>query len=121
MALIGNEHTFRHLGEHLLRCIQSEHYHFTMPNYGCTAINRVRESAVTFINQNTGYTYPTVNRLANYLIGLVADPNWTGDINSHVDQIEAMITQYSNPWPTVDGNAGCLTDRFDQKCRLSYS
>ena len=63
------------------------------------------KAAVTFINQNTVYTYPTVDRLTNYLVGLVADPNWTEDVNSHVDQIENMITQYSNPWPTVDGNA----------------
>ena len=63
------------------------------------------KAAVTFINQNTVYTYPTVDRLTNYLVGLVADPNWTEDVNSHVDQIENMIAQYSNPWPTVDGNA----------------
>ena len=43
--------------------------------------------------------------MANYLVGLVADPNWTGDVNSHVDQIENMIAQYSSAWPTVDGNA----------------
>ena len=35
------------------------------------------KAAVTFINQNTVYTYPTVNRLTNYLVGLVADPIWT--------------------------------------------
>ena len=63
------------------------------------------KAAVTFINQNTVYTYPTVDRLTNYLVGLVADPNWTEDVNSHVDQIENMITQYSNPWPTVDWNS----------------
>lgn len=63
------------------------------------------KAAITFINQNTVYTYPTIDRLTNYLVGLVADPNWTEDVKSHVDQIETMIAQYSNPWPTVDGNS----------------
>ena len=63
------------------------------------------KAAVTFINQNTVYSYPSVDRLTNYLVGLVADPNCTeADVKSHVDQIETMIAQYSNPWPTVDGN-----------------
>jgi male sterility protein len=63
------------------------------------------KAAVTFINQNTVYTYPTIDRLTNYLVSLVADPNWTEDVKSHVDQIENMIAQYSNPWPMVNGNA----------------
>ena len=65
------------------------------------------KAAATFVNQNTVYTYPTVDRLTNYLVGLVADPipNWTEDVKNHVDHIETMITQYSQPWPTVDGNS----------------
>lgn len=63
-------------------------------------------AAVSFINQNTVYAYPTVDRLTNYLVSLVSDPsNWTEGIKSHVDEIEAMIAQYSSPWPTVNGNA----------------
>ena len=63
------------------------------------------KAAITFINQNTVYAYPTVDRLTNYLVSLVADPNRTEDVKSHVDQIETMIAQYSNSWPTVKGNA----------------
>jgi FlaA1/EpsC-like NDP-sugar epimerase len=63
------------------------------------------KAAGAFINQNTVYNYPTVDRLTNYLVSLVADPNQAEDIQSHVDQIETMITQYSNPWPTVIGKA----------------
>jgi hypothetical protein len=67
--------------------------------------SEIAKAAVSFINQNTVYTYPTVDRLTNYLVRLVSDPNWTEDIKSHVDQIETMITQYSNPWPMINGNA----------------
>ena len=67
--------------------------------------SEMTKAAVRFVNQNTVYTYPTVDRLTNYLVSLVADTNWTEDIKSHVDQIETMIAQYSNPWPTVNGNA----------------
>lgn len=64
------------------------------------------KAAVSFINQNTVYTYPTVDQLTNYLVDLVADPNRNHeDVKSHVDQMESMIAQYSNPWPTVDWNS----------------
>ena len=63
------------------------------------------KAAVAFINQNTVYTYPTVDRLTNYLVSLVADPNRTANVNDHVNQIETMIAQYSHPWPTVNGDA----------------
>jgi len=65
------------------------------------------KAAVAFINQNTIYAYPTVDQLTNYLVTLVADPHTdkTEDVKSHVDQIETMIDQYSNPWPTINGNA----------------
>ena len=65
------------------------------------------KAATAFINQNTVYTYPTIDRLTNYLVSLVANPNpkRTEDIKSHVDQMETMIAQYSNPWPTINVNA----------------
>ena len=63
------------------------------------------KAAVAFINQNTVYAYPTVNQLTNYLVGLVAGSKQAEGIQSHVDQIETMIAQYSNPWPTVNGKA----------------
>ena len=67
--------------------------------------SEITKAAVTYINQNTVYTYPTVDRLSKYLVSLVSDPNWTEDVKSHVDQIETMIAQYLNPWKTVNGNA----------------
>jgi hypothetical protein len=65
------------------------------------------KAAVSFINQNTVYNYPTLDRLSNYLVSLVADPipNLTEDVKSHVDQMETMVAQYSQAWPTVDGNS----------------
>ena len=64
------------------------------------------KAAVAFIDQNTVYSYPTVDRLTDFLVSLVTD---TGDkidiVKSHVDQIEAMIAQYTKPWPTVQGKA----------------
>jgi NAD(P)-dependent dehydrogenase (short-subunit alcohol dehydrogenase family) len=36
---------------------------------------------------------------------LVANPNRAEDTNSHVDQIEKMIAQYSDLWPRVNGKA----------------
>lgn len=65
------------------------------------------KGAVAFIDQNSVYTYPTVDRLTNYLVRLVAGFNRTEveDVQNHVDQIETMITRYSNPWPTIKGTA----------------
>ena len=60
------------------------------------------KAAVAFINQNTVYSYPTIDRLTNYLVSLVADPNEPEDIESHVDQMETMVSQYSSSWPTID-------------------
>jgi FlaA1/EpsC-like NDP-sugar epimerase len=45
----------------------------------------------------------------NYLVSLVADPKGTKDVKSHVDEIETMITRYSNPWPTIKRNAESST------------
>ena len=105
--MIGNEHTFIHPRRTLTQVICS--LSATILRRRITGALQSTESekakaAVSFINQNTVYTYPTVDRLTNYLVSLVADPNWTEDIKSHVDQIETMIAQYSKPWPTVVGN-----------------
>ena len=67
--------------------------------------SEITKAAVTSINQNTVYSYPTIDRLTSYLVSLVADPNRTEDVKSHVDQIETMIAQYSNSWPMVKGSA----------------
>src|ERR1700678_504506 len=45
----------------------------------------------------------------NYLISLVADPKGTKDVKSHVDEIETMISRYSNPWPTIKRNSESST------------
>ncbi|KAF8816011.1 putative aminoadipate reductase [Phlegmacium glaucopus] len=65
------------------------------------------KAAVAHISQNIVYAYPSIDRLTDYLVNLVADPNMTENVKcqSHVDQIETMIDQYSNPWRTIRGNA----------------
>ena len=108
--MIGNEHIFRQSRRTLA---YSDVYSLsaTILRRRITGALQSTDSektkaAVTFINQNTVYSYPTIDRLTNYLVGLVADPNCTEvDVKSHVDQIETMIAQYSNPWPMVDGNS----------------
>ena len=63
------------------------------------------QATVAFINQNTVYAYPTVDRLTSYLLSLLSDSDRTECVNSHVDQMEMMIAQYSNHWPTINGNS----------------
>ena len=63
------------------------------------------QAAVAFINQNTVYAYPTVDRLTSYLLSLLAYSNGTESVESHVDQMETMIAQYSNSLPTINVNA----------------
>jgi hypothetical protein len=60
---------------------------------------------IASIDQNTVYTYPTVNRLTDYLAGLFVATEKVDNVKSHVDEIEAMIAQYTKPWPTIQGIA----------------
>ena len=63
------------------------------------------KAGIAFIDQNTVYTYPTVDRLTDYLVRLATDTDKIDNVKSHVDQIETMVAQYSKPWPTIHGIA----------------
>ena len=70
-----------------------------------TTTSEKANAAAGFINQNTVYAYPTVAQLTNYLVSLVVAPSKvTEGVESEVDQIENMISQYSNPWPKIDSD-----------------
>ena len=63
------------------------------------------KAGIASIDQNTVYSYPTVDRLADYLVSLATGTDKIDNVKSHVDQIEAMIAQYSKPWPAIHGSA----------------
>jgi hypothetical protein len=52
-------------------------------------------SATKVINQNTLYTYPTVDLLTAFLVDVVSHPNGTRVEGSQVTAIEEMIKKYS--------------------------
>ena len=75
--------------------------------------------AVKSVNQNTLYTYPTVDLLTGFLVDVVSHPNGTRVEESPVAAIEEMINKYSffpkaldanPPAIPVDGRSG-TTDR----------
>jgi len=51
-------------------------------------------SAIKAVNQNTLYTYPTVDLLTGFLVDVVSHPNWTRVEGSPVAAIEKMIKKY---------------------------
>ena len=63
------------------------------------------KAGIVSIDQNTVYTYSTVDRLTDYLVSLITGTDQINNMKSHVDQIETMIAQYSKPWPTIHGIA----------------
>ena len=71
-----------------------------------STVSKEAQAAVASINQNTVYAYPTVDRLTSYLLSFFADSNMaTEGVKSHIDQMETMIAQYSNPWPKINGTS----------------
>ena len=63
------------------------------------------KAGIASIDQNIIYTYPTVDRLRDYLVSLITDTDKIDNVKSHVDEIETMIAQYLKPWPTIHGSA----------------
>lgn len=55
----------------------------------------VREAVVKGVTQNTIYSYPSVERLTDFVIALVKDPHNTKGETSHKVIIEEMIAKYS--------------------------
>ena len=72
-----------------------------------TTTSEKAKAGIASIDQNTVYTYPTVDQLTDYLVSLVTDSDTDkiDNVKSHVDQIETMIAQYSKPWPVIHGSA----------------
>ena len=64
---------------------------------------KAKAGVIASIDQNTVYIYPTVNRLTDYLVDLFIGTEKVDNVKSHVDEIEAMIAQYTKPWPTIQG------------------
>ena len=65
-------------------------------------------STIKAVNQNTLYTYPTVDLLTGFLVEVVSRPNGTRVEGSPVAAIEKTIKKYSSfPKPlTIDGGSG---------------
>lgn len=67
--------------------------------------------AAEAVSQNTVYTYPTIERLTRFLVGIVADPEGSGDARGGKASIEEMIGKYSTglqnviPRPAGDATA----------------
>jgi hypothetical protein len=108
MALIGNQ------GSAGIRILESAHSN--VYSLSATLLRRritgalqattseKAKAGIASIDQNTVYTYPTVDRLTDYLVRLATDTK-IDNVKSHVDQIETMVSQYSKPWPTIHGIA----------------
>ncbi|KAF9445951.1 putative aminoadipate reductase [Macrolepiota fuliginosa MF-IS2] len=76
-----------------------------------SAIRSSKPSAGKSISPNILYTYPTIEKLAQYLSGLVANPAQIQSSDGHVKSIEAMIEEYSvglAPVVLLTGSTGHL-------------
>ncbi|KAF4610095.1 hypothetical protein D9613_010628 [Agrocybe pediades] len=62
---------------------------------GALQANKETQKAAELVSQNTIYNYPSIEKLANFIITLIADPASVLASVSRTDAIEEMIARYS--------------------------
>lgn len=53
------------------------------------------QKASQLVTQSTVYSHPSINKLSEFLVGVIADPDTFALASNKVDAIESMITKYS--------------------------
>lgn len=62
---------------------------------GALRSSKATTASAAAVSQNTVYTYPTIESLSNFLIGIVANPETPISINNGKVAIEKLIEKYS--------------------------